>query len=68
VQRIVDEVNQNLARFEKIRKFVLAKSDFSVESGELTPSFKKKRKVIEQRYRQEIDALYAEQAQYAAVR
>ena len=66
VQHILNEVNIGLARFEKIKKFLIAKSDFSVDNGELTPSFKKKRRVIEERYRQELYALYAQEQQYAA--
>jgi long-chain acyl-CoA synthetase len=59
VQRIVDEVNVGLAKFETIRKFVLAKDDFSIDNGELTPTLKKRRTIIGEHYRADIEALYA---------
>ncbi|MCM2323213.1 MAG: AMP-binding protein, partial [Oligoflexia bacterium] len=58
VQRIVSEVNQKLASFETIKRFIILPHDFSVESGELTPSLKVRRKVIAERYRRELDSLY----------
>lgn len=62
VQGEIDQVNQQLASFETIKKFVILPSDFSVESGELTPSLKVKRGVINKRYRNELDSMYAEPA------
>ena len=47
-----------LARFETPRKVALLEHDFTVESGELSPTLKVKRRVIDQRYRGMIDALY----------
>lgn len=60
VQQIIDEMNAELASFERIKKFVILPRDFSVEEGELTPSLKIRRKIIEQRYRKELDTMYAE--------
>jgi long-chain acyl-CoA synthetase len=54
----MDELNLQLASFETIKKFVILANDFTVESGELTPSLKVKRKVICQRYQNLIDAMY----------
>ncbi|MCC6318927.1 MAG: long-chain fatty acid--CoA ligase [Gemmatimonadaceae bacterium] len=48
-----------LAHFETPAKIALLEHDFSVESGELTPTLKVKRRVIDQRYKTTIDALYA---------
>jgi long-chain acyl-CoA synthetase len=56
---IVSKVNQNLAQFEKLKKVILVPDEFSVATGELTPSMKLKRRVVEQKYKSEIDAAYA---------
>jgi long-chain acyl-CoA synthetase len=56
----VRTVNQRLASFESVKYFRVLPRDFSVESGELTPSLKVKRKVIEERYRAEIEAMYSD--------
>jgi len=56
---VVDEVNQNLARFEKLKRVLLVADEFSAENGALTPTMKLRRRVIEERYRAEIDELYA---------
>jgi long-chain acyl-CoA synthetase len=64
--RALTSVNRTLAAFERIRQFVIAQEDFSVDNGELTTSFKKRRRVIEERYRSQIDALYSQAGQYSA--
>ncbi len=51
-------LQKKLANYEKIRKFTLLEKPFSIEDGELTPSLKIKRKVIEQRYGNLIDEMY----------
>jgi long-chain acyl-CoA synthetase len=60
-QEIVDGLNHELAQFERIKRIALLPSEFSIESGELTPTLKVKRKVVEDKWRQQIEALYAEQ-------
>jgi long-chain acyl-CoA synthetase len=59
VQGYVDELNSRLNRWETIKKWVLLDHDLSVESGELTPSMKVKRNVVEDNYQQLIDSFYA---------
>jgi len=54
----VEEMNRSLASFEQIKKFVLLGTDFSQETGELTPTLKVKRKVVIQKYGMLLDALY----------
>lgn len=54
----VDEINGKLATFEQIKKFAILSSDFSQETGELTPTLKVKRKVVIQKYGRILDALY----------
>ena len=58
-QEIVDEVNADLAQYEKIKQFDCLPDDFSIDSGELTPTMKVKRRVVEKNYSEVIDALYA---------
>ena len=55
----VDELNSRLNRWETIKKWELLDHDLSVESGELTPSMKVKRNVVEDNYKEKIDAFYA---------
>jgi len=54
----VDEVTKELAPHEKIKKIALLDHEFSVESGELTPTLKVRRKFVEDKHRNVIDALY----------
>lgn len=55
----VETLNARLNRWETIKKWILLDHDLTVESGELTPSMKVKRKVVEQNYRDDIEKLYA---------
>ena len=59
VQRIVDEVNAELSRFEQIKRFAILPRDFSAEEGEVTPTLKLKRRVCAEHFADEIEALYA---------
>jgi len=60
VGEYVETLNKRLNRWETIKKWILLDHDLTVESGELTPSMKVKRKVVEQNYKDQIDALYKE--------
>ncbi len=60
VARHVEHVNANLARHETIRRWAILPSELKVETGELTPSLKVRRRVVEQRYRDVLEGLYAE--------
>ncbi len=51
---------RDLAQFEMPKKLLLVERDFSVETGEMTPTMKVKRRVVERNYQAQIDALYAE--------
>ena len=61
VQDAVDRANKSVSRAESIRKFKILAAEFSVESGELTPTLKLKRNVVHERFGSEIEALYADQ-------
>jgi long-chain acyl-CoA synthetase len=55
---IIEELNQNLARFEKLKRVLLVSEDFSETNGTLTHTFKVRRRGIEARYRALIDEMY----------
>ncbi len=59
VGEYVETLNGRLNRWETIKKWTLLDHDLSVESGELTPSMKVKRKVVEENYRDKIEKLYS---------
>ncbi len=59
---VVEEINQNLARFEKLKRVMIVADEFSINNGALTPTMKLRRKVIAERYKKQIDELY-EQAE-----
>jgi long-chain acyl-CoA synthetase len=54
----VETLNSRLNRWETIKKFVILERELSVEEGEITPSMKVRRKAVEQKYRDRLDALY----------
>ncbi len=56
--RIAD-LQQELAKFEQVKKFTLLPSAFSMELGEITPTMKLRRKIIESKYQSEIEAMYS---------
>src|ERR1700676_4773299 len=57
---IVEGINGNLARFEKLKRVLIVADESTPDNGALTPTMKLKRKVIEERYRRQIDDLYAQ--------
>ncbi|MEO7195689.1 MAG: long-chain fatty acid--CoA ligase [Pseudonocardiaceae bacterium] len=59
IERSVRELNAQLNHWETIKKFVILDHDLTVEGGELTPSLKVRRPVLEANYRETLDALYA---------
>ncbi len=59
-QGIVEELNNNLAQFEKLKKVFVVPDEPSIADGTLTPSMKLRRRHLTDRYKKEIDALYAE--------
>jgi len=57
---IVEDLNKKLAHFETIKKILVVPDEFTVAGGEITPTLKLKRRVIEAKYKQQIDQLYRE--------
>jgi long-chain acyl-CoA synthetase len=60
IQRCVDALNAELSSFETIKRFRVLEEDFTLESGELTPTLKVRRRVVEDRHRALVDAMYEE--------
>jgi long-chain acyl-CoA synthetase len=59
IQGEVSSYNVNFAKVEQVKKFTLVPTEWSPESGELTPTMKPKRRVINERYQDLIEAMYA---------
>ena len=58
IERGVAEANSHLARVEQVRRFRVLPNEWTAETGELTPTLKRRRRVITDRYAHEIDQLY----------
>jgi long-chain acyl-CoA synthetase len=56
---IVNDLNSKLAKYERLKRVLLVPDEFSIAGGELTPSLKLKRRVVEQKYLKELDEMYA---------
>jgi long-chain acyl-CoA synthetase len=59
-ERQIEKLTTNLARYEKVKKVALLEKELTIEGGELTPTLKVKRRVIDEKYRDVIDSLYSE--------
>jgi long-chain acyl-CoA synthetase len=59
VQEVVDRANSKYAQVEQVKKFVILDHDFSQETGEMTPSLKVKRNVVNEKYAPLFDELYS---------
>ena len=62
IKKYQDELalmSEHLAGYERIKKFILLPHDFTIEDGELTPTLKVKRSIVEKKFAKQIDALYA---------
>ena len=60
LERQIDAATQNLSRHEKVKKIALLKNEFTVDGGELTPTLKIKRRVLNEKYKDVIDSIYAD--------
>jgi long-subunit acyl-CoA synthetase (AMP-forming) len=60
IERMVAEVNADLSKFEQIKRWSVLPSELTIESGEMTPTLKVKRRVIGERYADAIERLYRE--------
>jgi long-chain acyl-CoA synthetase len=60
LEKQVDELTKDLSKYEKVKKIALLKDEMTVEGGELTPTLKVKRRVVNEKYKDVIDKIYAE--------
>ena len=60
-QRQIAELTPDLAQYERVKKVALLENEFTIDGGELTPTLKVKRRVIDEKYRSVIDELYREE-------
>ncbi len=58
IEKDIEQIQKDLANFERVRKFILLAKPFTIEDGELTPTQKIKRKVVEEKYAELIDGMY----------
>jgi long-chain acyl-CoA synthetase len=58
VEKDIQILGKDLAKFERIRNFTLKRIPFSVDDGEITMTLKVKRKIVEAKYKDEIDSMY----------
>lgn len=66
LERQIASVNDKLARVQTIKRFAIIPNDFTIEGGELTPTMKVKRKIVNEKYKREIEALYPAEEQVTA--
>jgi long-chain acyl-CoA synthetase len=59
-EELVETANEKLARFEKLKRVIVVADEFTAENGALTPTMKLRRRVVENRYQQQIDEVYAQ--------
>jgi long-chain acyl-CoA synthetase len=59
IERFVEEVNSDLSRFEQIKRYAILPRDFSADEDEVTPTLKLKRRVCQEHFAAEIEALYS---------
>jgi long-chain acyl-CoA synthetase len=53
-------MTKDLSKFEKVKKIVLLEEEMTVEGGELTPTLKVKRRIVDEKYKDVIEKIYAE--------
>jgi long-subunit acyl-CoA synthetase (AMP-forming) len=61
VNKMVEEVNKDLARVESIKHYRVLRNAFSTDTGELTPSLKVKKKVVNEKYKNIIESMYPQE-------
>ena len=60
MQRQVDSLTEGLAQYERVKRVALLEHELTIDGGELTPTLKVKRRVVDEKFRDVIDRLYSE--------
>jgi len=58
IAKVIEEKNRKLSHFETVKKFAIVPADFAIETGELTPTMKVKRRIVEEKYGDILERLY----------
>ena len=58
VKKVIDHANQSFSQTEQVKRFALIPNEWTVQTGELTPTLKPKRKIIEKKFEREIESMY----------
>jgi long-chain acyl-CoA synthetase len=58
IKKVIDDANRGFGHVEQVKRFTLVPHEWTVQSGELTPTLKPKRKIIEKKFEKEIEAMY----------
>ena len=58
IQSHIDAINATLSSWETVKRFALLEEDFTIQGGELTPTMKVKRKIVEEKRKDVIESLY----------
>ena len=58
IKKVIDRANQTFSQTEQVKRFALIPSEWTVQTGELTPTLKPKRKIIEKKFEKEIESMY----------
>jgi long-chain acyl-CoA synthetase len=61
-ERQINSLTPDLAKYERVKRIALLENEFTIEGGELTPTLKVKRRVIDEKYREIIEQLYSDAA------
>ncbi|RZK86793.1 MAG: long-chain fatty acid--CoA ligase, partial [Pedobacter sp.] len=62
-EKDIKKISNELAKFERIKNFKIKRNPFSMDEGEITPTMKVKRRVVEKKYADAIDEMYAEEVE-----
>ncbi|RZL59513.1 MAG: long-chain fatty acid--CoA ligase, partial [Pedobacter sp.] len=60
MEQDIKKISNELAKFERIKNFKIKRNPFSIDEGEITPTMKVKRRIVEKKYSDTIDAMYEE--------
>ena len=60
-ERQVEQLTPDIAQYERVKKIALLENEFTIDGGEMTPTLKVKRRVIDEKYRSVIDELYRDE-------